>query len=268
MSGKQILCLCVIAISQVVILQRTHAMDRPVEITAHRGVKKFAPENTIPAIQKAIDMGLDYVEIDIRETSDGVMVLMHDSVVNTTTDGTGPVDGYSLEEIKQLDAGSKFSEEFKGTQVPTFEEVLLLMKGHIKGYLDFKAGSLEKLVRLVEKCDMVDSVIMYGDVNEALQMKELNPGIAVMPHVDNAQQIEGFLKTVELKAVETSILVSDAKNIVEEAHKHGIKVFMDILGPFDNKTGLVKALNMHVDVIQTDNADVMLKLLEKKKSSK
>ncbi len=115
---------------------------------------------------------------------------------------------------------------------------------------------------------MVDSVVLYGDIGEAVRMEKLNPNIIVMPHVENAQQIKLFLTTVKLKAVETSILVASTKKLVDEAHKHGIKVFMDILGPFDNKTGLRKALKMKVDVIQTDNADVMLELLEKRKSAK
>ncbi len=149
MIRKQHIFVLILVIFQVAFFQPDLAAARPLEITAHRGMKKFAPENTIPAIRKAIDMGLDYVEFDIRETSDGVMVLMHDSTVDATTDGTGPVAGFTLDEMKKLDAGVKFSEEFKGTRVPTLEEALLIMKGHIKGYLDFKVGSLEKLVAIV-----------------------------------------------------------------------------------------------------------------------
>jgi len=263
MTGKKRIYVLITAVLLASLARPCFAADRPFGITAHRGVKKFAPENTIASIQKAIDMGLDYVEIDIRETSDGVMVLMHNSTVDATTDGTGPVDDLTLDEIKSLDAGVKFSEDFRGTRVPTLEEALTIMKGHIKGYLDFKAGSLEKLVEIVEKCDMAGSVVLYGSVDEAVRMKQINEDIVVMPHVDNPQQLALLLKAVELKAIETSILVESPEKIVEEAHNHHIRVFMDILGPFDNKIGLIKALKMRVDVIQTDNPDVILELLQK-----
>ena len=97
----------------------------------HRGTTIFAPENTLPAFEKAIELGFEYVEIDVRYTRDGVPVLLHDAELDRTTNGTGWVGELTLDEIKQFDAGSWFSDDFAGTRVPTLEEALKIMQGRI-----------------------------------------------------------------------------------------------------------------------------------------
>ena len=120
---------------------------------AHRGTARYAPENTLPAIQKAIDAGFDYVEIDVRFTKDGVPVLLHDPKLDRTTNGSGPLSDYTLEEIKKLDAGypEHFGDKFKDTQIPTFEEALQLMQGKINLYLDQKEIPTSEIMELVKK---------------------------------------------------------------------------------------------------------------------
>jgi glycerophosphoryl diester phosphodiesterase len=89
-----------------------------IKIIARRGAGKFAPENTLPALEKAIDLGFEYIEMDVRETRDGVAVLMHDNRIDRNTNGSGQLSDFSL---KELDAGTWFSAEFSGTRVPTLE---------------------------------------------------------------------------------------------------------------------------------------------------
>ena len=235
---------------------------RPVKIIAHRGVNKFAPQNTLPAIELAIDMGLDFVEIDVRQTKDGELVLMHNSTVDGTTDGTGAVVDLTLEQIKQLDAGAWFKPEFKGTRVPTFCEALGAMKHRIGAYIDFKAGAPEKLVEAIHECGAVDRAVLYANPDTILRVQELDDDIRGMPHVDNVQQLRLLEKTMNLRVVETNTAVA-TKELVEEAHAHGIMVFMDILGLTDNKAGVKQALKLGVDAIQTDHPDLILKYLDK-----
>src|SRR5262249_841934 len=83
-------------------------------VVGHRGTRVHAPENTIPAFLKAIELGADLLEMDVRETRDGVLVIMHDADVARTTDGSGAVSGHTLAELKQLDAGSWFGPEWRG----------------------------------------------------------------------------------------------------------------------------------------------------------
>src|SRR3984885_10955009 len=89
---------------------------------SHRGEHLHHPENTLPAFQAAIDAGADYFELDVRTTSDGKLVLMHDSTVDRTTNGTGEVHNLTFDQIRALDAGAKFSQNFVGTKIPTLDE--------------------------------------------------------------------------------------------------------------------------------------------------
>jgi len=94
------------------------------EIIAHRGAMKLAPENTLAAQRLAYELGADFVEVDVRISSDGVPVNIHDHTLDRTTDGTGFVHTYSLAQLKQLDAGSWFAPEFTGERIPTIAESL------------------------------------------------------------------------------------------------------------------------------------------------
>lgn len=98
---------------------------------AHRGSSGNAPENTLPSFELAIEQGADMLEMDVHATRDGHIVVMHDAVVDRTTNGTGPITGFSLDELKELDAGYKFTSDGgttfpfrgKGITVPTLREV-------------------------------------------------------------------------------------------------------------------------------------------------
>jgi glycerophosphoryl diester phosphodiesterase len=88
----------------------------------HRGAAGHAPENTVAAIRKGIALGVDFVEIDVRRTSNGGLVVLHDETVNRTTNGKGRVDRLSLQEVKKFNAGN-------GEHIPTLEEVLKVATG-------------------------------------------------------------------------------------------------------------------------------------------
>jgi glycerophosphoryl diester phosphodiesterase len=115
-------------------------MSRPVGTLGHRGSSGCAPENTLAAINQAFVEGAAGTEIDTRITSDGVVIAFHDSTVDRTTDGTGNVADMTLAQIKALDAGSWFSPDFVGEQVPSLEEVLTASSGKGIIYLDIKTG--------------------------------------------------------------------------------------------------------------------------------
>ena len=91
---------------------------------AHRGASGIAPENTLAAFKKAIDLGVDAVELDLHGTADGEVVVIHDASLDRTTNCRGPVNQASLETIKRADAGGWFADEFTGEPVPTLTEAL------------------------------------------------------------------------------------------------------------------------------------------------
>lgn len=97
------------------------------KILAHRGFSTKAPENTFAAFKKALDLGVGGIELDIQMSKDGHLIVIHDEKVDRTTDGKGFIKDLILENIKNLDAGSWFGEEFAGERVPVLEEVLELI---------------------------------------------------------------------------------------------------------------------------------------------
>ena len=135
----------------------TEVSTEPVNI-AHRGASAYAPEHTLPAYALAIEMGADYVEQDLQLTQDGVLICMHDTTLDRTTNveevfpdrstkvewrgnqrQVWRVSDFTLEEIKTLDAGSWFDAEFTDTRVPTFQEAIDLVKGQAGLYPETKS---------------------------------------------------------------------------------------------------------------------------------
>jgi len=100
-----------------------------VSAVSHRGAAAVAPENTLAGVSAGVDAGAPYIEVDIRATKDGVLVLMHDSTVNRTTDGSGAVGDLFWDYVRRLDASARFGTEFKGERVPRLDNILEYMKG-------------------------------------------------------------------------------------------------------------------------------------------
>lgn len=107
-------------------------------VAAHRGDSANYPENTMLSFRKALEEGVDQIETDVRVTKDGALVLIHDALVDRTTDGTGAVIDYTLAELKALDAGIKKGEQFKGERIPTLTEFMELVKDHPTLTLDIE----------------------------------------------------------------------------------------------------------------------------------
>lgn len=144
---------------------------------AHRGASGHAPEHTIPSYKLGERMNGDYIEIDLQMTKDGVLVAMHDERVDRTTDGTGLVKDYTLEELKKLDAGSWFNEEnpekakraYQGLEVPTLEEVIQTFGNDSHYYIETKSpevypGMEKELLRVLEKYELTPKYEERGKV--------------------------------------------------------------------------------------------------------
>lgn len=136
-------------------------------VAAHRGWCSKYPENTLIAFEKAIELGVDQVECDVRVTLDNELVVIHDATVDRTTNGIGRVCEKTLAEIKALDAGSYKGEEFAGTQIPTFKEFMDLVKDHPTLTLDIELKEYPDQpgneTRALEVCDRVLKMIdEYG----------------------------------------------------------------------------------------------------------
>jgi glycerophosphoryl diester phosphodiesterase len=133
---------------------------------AHRGASTAAPANTLPAFEKAVELGADGVEFDVQLSADGVPVIIHDFAVDATTDGRGRVADMTLAQLRQLDAGSTFDPAFAGERIPTLEEVLEAVGGRLILNIELKTTSLrdngleQTVVAQVERHGLRDSVLL------------------------------------------------------------------------------------------------------------
>lgn len=153
------------------------------QITAHRGGASYAPENTLAALNTAIEMGADYAEIDVQQTKDGVIVLLHDSNLKRTTGYNKYIWEVNYDKAFALDAGSKFSREFTGERIPTLEEVLKYCKGKINLNIEIKNNGhneniAENVLAVIEENEADNfCVITSMDYSLLSDVKEINPNI-------------------------------------------------------------------------------------------
>lgn len=187
-------------------------VKRPI-VAAHRGVPSLAPENTMTSYRLAYELGADQIETDVQLTKDGHLIIMHDTTVNRTTNGTGAVSDLTFEEIRQLDAGSKFSEEFAGEQVPTLKEFLQEFKGkNVILLIELKgAGIEEQVIREIEEEGMLDQVVLQNfDLSSMIRVVELKPEIPV-----------GYLYSASVPGT-TDAKIKNAQKMMDYGTSHNV----------------------------------------------
>jgi glycerophosphoryl diester phosphodiesterase len=139
-------------------------------VLAHRGYSSKAPENTMAAFEMALDVNVDGLELDVHLSKDGEVVVIHDNTLDRTTNGTGVVESYTFSELQEFDAGSWFSEDFKGERIPTLRQVCELVKDkdilfnvELKAALGFEA-----------LCDAVAVLLDEYELNEKTIISSFN----------------------------------------------------------------------------------------------
>jgi glycerophosphoryl diester phosphodiesterase len=166
--------------------------DWDVVVVAHRGIVSGFPENTLAAFRQSISRGFHAIEIDLRRSADGHIVVIHDDTVDRTTNGTGDVSQMTLAEIKSLDAGSRAGPEFVDQRVPTYEEVLQALQGSgTKIVLDIKPSEAldnERVVRMTERAGAVlDVIVGPRSVADLRDFKRLNPNVRALALVPGSE---------------------------------------------------------------------------------
>ncbi|UCH36265.1 MAG: glycerophosphodiester phosphodiesterase family protein [Armatimonadota bacterium] len=235
----------------------------PALVIGHRGAPTEAPENTLAAFRKALDLGAHGVELDVRLTADGHLVIMHDDTVDRTTDGTGAVADMTLEQIRSLSAG--------GETVPTLHEALQTVAPRGEAMLDLKFSGtserwrelVEKTVAVIEELRCAKSVrFLIYDWNAVPLVKE-HPGIRLYLDIYRTppgEVIERFGK--ELANPDHCILYAWWDRIefeqIREAHQLGFRIC--IFHPSGDVQGLENLLRMGADAILTDHTRLLLDL--------
>jgi glycerophosphoryl diester phosphodiesterase len=183
-----------------------HARSRPIEIVCHRGANQHAPENTYAAAQLCIDWGMDYVEIDVSTSRDGVLYLLHGPAVDKTTDGTGCIQQLSAAEIDRLDAGSWFGPQHAGERVPRLAEFLPWIRGKAKLFIDVKSAAHAPLLELIYQNQLQNDCFFWSGDDEWLRrLYELDSQLTTKVNVRTAAEVAIAQRTYGARIVETTL---------------------------------------------------------------
>jgi glycerophosphoryl diester phosphodiesterase len=240
-------------------------------VVAHRGFSSLAPENTLAALSKAIEIGAGGSEFDVYASCDGKLVVMHDGKVDRTTDGKGDITKMSLAELKKLDAGSWKGSQFKGERIPTLEEMLTKLKGtQCKPVIEIKErGIAEKVVADVRNADMVDQAVVISFHADAVkQVRALEPRIPCawlcgefpkqLPAEKHAEWLVSQAKACDTDFVDLSYKMLSA-DLVAQLQKQGLTVWAWTV---DEPKDMDDVMGWGVASITTNRPDVLLERVQ------
>lgn len=245
-------------------------------VIAHRGAAGHTPENTITSITKAIELGANAIEIDIRQTKDGVPVAIHDASVDRTTNGSGDVCDFTLDEIKQLDAGGWFDEKYSGEKVPTLSEAIETLNDTVKLIIEFKGGigeyeGIEKnVIDIIQQYDVTDRVILKSfDPNQIELLHGLIPDVPLL--YVYAVRIPWLGMIIDTGISFRSVYNMDveylqphrfflSESFVKEAQEVGFKI---IAWGVNDEEDIIEAIEFGVDGIETDYPERALTKFQK-----
>ncbi|MCU6762960.1 Glycerophosphoryl diester phosphodiesterase [uncultured Roseburia sp.] len=242
-------------------------LQSDIKITAHRGYSEMYPENTIPAFKGAVEIGADCIELDVQQTKDGEIIVMHDSNLKRTTGVDKNIWETTYDEMKYLDAGSWFDKKYKETVIPTLDEVLTYTKGKIRLNIELKPTGYEtdfeqSVVDIVEKHHCQKEVVLSSMKYECLEkIKEINPKIQTVYITSVSLGNFTVLDAADGYSVEAMMLT---QKFVNQAHRAGKEV---LVWTVNSEDSMERVLEMGVDGIITDKPAAAQKLIYQKKHS-
>lgn len=235
-----------------------------VEIFAHRGAAGAAPENTLASFKQAITDGADWIELDVQESKDGEVVVIHDSDVMKLARVSPKIWESNLADLQKIDIGSWFDPKFKGEKIPTFKEVLQMAKGKIKVLIELKyyghdVALEKKVVEIVESLGMSKEVAaMSLKPAQVEKIKSLRPewksGILLSKVVGDVSKMDVDFLAVNLGMMHPSL--------IKTTHKAGKKLYV---WTADDPLVMFKMLTLGVDGLITNEPALARKVMEERK---
>ncbi len=242
------------------------SIDHRIEIIAHRGFSGMAPENTISAIEAAIEVGADAVEFDIQFTSDGSAVLFHDDTLERTTNGSGLIREQTLEELAMLDAGSWFSPQFSGEPIPTLALALARIDLRVTGvYAEVKGSAKHDEIRriiqtVMETGDEARMVFIAIDWSVLDRLRALRSELNIGYIVQRASRAE---EAIARASQDSRALINfDAKILLDnpEVANYAIREGIDMVAwTVDDSIDAARLLEVGVRRITTNQVATLLR---------
>jgi glycerophosphoryl diester phosphodiesterase len=245
---------------------KTPATDMPARgICAHRGAMDTHPENTLSAFHEAVRLGAHMIELDVRITKDGHLVILHDETVDRTTNGKGKISVLTIDEVKHLDAGNWKSEKFVGEKIPTLGEALAIMPQNIWLNIHIKGGKKlgEMVARVIVDKNRVHQAFLACGSEAADGAREISHDIMICNMERQGDRNEYIDETIR-QGSEFIQLLGRRKNQYIESDivtlkRHQIRInYCCTDAPADVQT----LFNHGVDYILTDRLSEMLEAAE------
>lgn len=238
---------------------------------AHRGASYYAPENTMPAFQKAVEMEVDMIEMDITLTRDNIPVIFHDKFLHRTTNGKGDIQNFYERELKELDAGSWFGTRYAGTKIPNLEDIFRWAKGTVALNIEIKKESVKKsqkggveeiIYSLLDTYEMSGQVILSSFSTVALKaFQRLDPNLKTAallnPYSAGSPKSIRFMKSVGARGV--NILLRQMRSrLMKVAKKEHIPVWVYTI---DDEIEMKRAIKKGATGIFTNRPDSLRKIV-------
>ncbi|MCF8378756.1 MAG: T9SS type A sorting domain-containing protein [Bacteroidales bacterium] len=230
-------------------------------VIAHRGGAYMAPENTLAAFHKAIEVNADYFELDVMISNDDSLMLMHDGTIDRTTDGTGSVATMSYNELRALDAGSWFGPEFAGEKIPTLSEALeaaLASANNIGVIIELKSTDFsvpELVVNMVQKYGMQNRVVISSfSLTQITEVKKFDSSIPVQIFASVTNAVIDQVKAIGGEWVGSS---SANQTLIDYAHSQGI---LFNIWTINSAASMISYTALGVDAITTDDPALLIAL--------
>ena len=242
-------------------------LGNPVEVTAHRGYSAAYPENTIPAFKGAIQVGADWAELDVQQTADGEVIVMHDSNLKRTTGLDKEVWQVTWDEIKDLDNGSWFDKKYQTVRIPTLEEVLKVCRGKIHLNIEIKPSGHDKdleeqVAKLLKKYHMRDTCVVSSLKYDSLRkIKEADDSIETAYITSVSYGNFTDLEYADGYSVESTLL---SKSFVNKAQKAGKQIYVWTV---NSEQRLEKVVGMGIDNVITDDPVMAKELIYEQEHS-
>ncbi len=240
-------------------IQGQSSPKESVVITAHRGASLVAPENTLAAIRKAIELGADMAEIDVQLTSDNEVVVVHDFDLMRIAGIPTRVSEMSLEEIRKVDAGAWFSADFAGERIPTLEEVLDVARDRIRLNIELKYASpnpelARRVLRAISDCHAGDSCVISSLEYPGLtDVRRVAPDMPIGFIAESIDAIEGL--DVDFLSVSSQLL---SHGLMDRARQQGEHVHVWTV---NDRAGVERCREMGVAGIISDDPALVADVL-------
>ncbi|RNI23494.1 glycerophosphodiester phosphodiesterase [Rufibacter latericius] len=248
---------------------------RKVSVIAHRGASGLAPENTLASVKKALETDADFIEVDVHQSKDQEVVVIHDPTLDRTTTGTGRVEDFTLAELKKLDAGIKLDSAFAGERIPTLAQVLRAVKGKKKllielkkGEEDYYPGLEENTIRLIRENRAEEWCVLQSFYDPILdriwkadfviQTQKLMVGkIPFLPiYIDHELKFGGFDRYSEATTINVHRYFA-SKAFIKSLHSQGFKTF---IWTEDEPKNIQKLFEIGADGVMTNHPELIKKL--------